>query len=61
MKVAMLRYAEGATSVRLPLRVMVHMVAALYGQTPESVRAWPADDFFDAMNFRMVTDVRKHG
>jgi deoxyribodipyrimidine photolyase-like uncharacterized protein len=55
MKVAMLRYAEGGVSVRLPFRVMVHMVAVLYGQSPESVRAWPADDFMDAMNFRMVT------
>ena len=53
----MLRYREGAT-VRLPFRVQVHMVAALYGQSPESVRAWPADDFMDALNFRTVTDVK---
>jgi len=57
MRVAMLRYREGAT-VRLPFRVQVHMVAALYGQSPESVRAWPADDFMDALNFRTVTDVK---
>ena len=53
----MLRYREGAM-VRLPFRVQVHMVAALYGQSPESVRAWPADDFMDALNFRTVTDVK---
>ena len=53
----MLRYREGAT-VRLPFRVQVHMVAALYGQSPAAVRAWPADDFMDALNFRLVTDVR---
>ena len=50
----MLRFAEGAT-VRLPFRVQVHMVAAVYGQTPEAVRAWPADDFMDALNYRTVT------
>ncbi len=44
--------------VKLPFAVQVHMVAALYGQTPESVRQWPADDFRDALNFRLVTDVR---
>lgn len=54
----MLRYREGGVPVRLPFRVQVHMVAALYGQTPEQVRAWPADDFMDAMNYRTVTDVR---
>ena len=53
----MLRYREGNT-VRLPFRVQVHMVAALYGQTPAEVRAWPADDFMDALNFRTVTDVK---
>jgi deoxyribodipyrimidine photolyase-like uncharacterized protein len=54
----MLRYKESGVPVRLPLEVQVHMVAVLYGQSPEKVRAWPADDFFDALNFRMVTDVR---
>lgn len=54
----MLRYREGSTPVKLPFRVQVHMVAALYGQTPEQVRTWPADDFMDALNFRTVTDVR---
>lgn len=51
----MLRYKEGAPSVRLPHRVLVHMVAAQYGKTPQEVRDWPADDFMDALNFRMVT------
>lgn len=54
----MLRYREGGVPVKLPFRVQVHMVATLYGQSPESVRAWPADDFMDALNFRMVTDVK---
>lgn len=54
----MMRYREGGVPVKLPFRVQVHMVAAIYGQTPEQVRAWPADDFMDAMNFRAVTDVR---
>jgi hypothetical protein len=58
MKVAMLRYREGNVPVKLPFRVQVHMVAALYGQSPEQVRDWPADDFMDALNFRQVTDVR---
>ena len=53
----MLRYREGTVPVKLPFRVQVHMVAALYGQSPKQVRAWPADDFMDALNFRMVTDV----
>jgi hypothetical protein len=57
MKVAMLRFREGNT-VKLPFRVQVHMVAALYGQSPAAVREWPADDFMDALNFRLVTDVR---
>lgn len=57
----MLRFNEGAT-VRLPFRVQVHMVAAVYGQSPEQVRAWPADDFLDALNFRPMTvpPVHKH-
>jgi hypothetical protein len=50
----MLRYLDG-TPTRLPLRVQVHMVAARYGQTPEQVRAWPADDFMDALNLLEVT------
>ena len=54
----MIRFTEGGVAVRLPLRVRVHMVAVLYGQSPEDVRQWPADDFFDALNFRLVTDVR---
>ncbi len=56
----MIRFAdpENKTPVKLPLRVRVHMVAALYGQSPAQVRQWPADDFMDALNFRPVTDVR---
>ena len=54
----MIRFREGEGMVRLPFAVQVHMVAVLYGQSPQAVRAWPADDFLDAMNFRLVTDVR---
>lgn len=54
----MLRYKESGVPVRLPFKVQVHMVAVLYGQTPEAVRQWPADDFLDALNYRLVTDVR---
>ena len=50
----MIRYAAGEPA-RLPFRVMVHIVAARYGQTPERVRSWPADDFLDAMNALGVT------
>ena len=53
----MIRYKEGGT-VRLPFAVQVHMVAVLYGQLPETIRQMPADDFMDALNFRLVTDVR---
>jgi hypothetical protein len=34
------------------------MVAARYGQRPDQVRDWPADDFLDAMNFLGVTGGR---
>lgn len=50
----MMRYADGQPT-RLPFRVEVHIVAARYGQTPAQVRAWPADDFKDALNFLQVT------
>lgn len=49
-----MRYQEGQPT-RLPIRVMVHMVAARYGTTPEAVRDWPADDFLDAVSFMGVT------
>ena len=52
------RYRTSEVPVRLPFRVQVHMVAVLYGQTPAQVRAWPADDFMDALNYRQVTDVK---
>jgi hypothetical protein len=49
-----MRYADGKP-VRLPYRVLVHMVAARYGMTPDQVRAWPADDFRDAVHFLGAT------
>lgn len=50
----MIMAAEGKP-VRLPVKVMVHVIAARYGQTPESVREWPADDFMDAGKYLKVT------
>lgn len=49
-----MKYREGKPT-RFPYRVMVHMVAARYGTTPEAVRSWPADDFADACAFLGVT------
>lgn len=51
----MLRYQNGE-AVRFPHRVQVHLVAARYGQTPEQVRDWPADDFMDALGVMGVTE-----
>jgi hypothetical protein len=45
--------------VRFPNRVLVHLVAATYGQTPDQVRRWPADDFRDAVHFLGVTHAGK--
>lgn len=50
----MLRYREGQ-AVRLPFTAQVHLVAARYGQSPEQVRDWPADDFMDALHFEGLT------
>jgi hypothetical protein len=50
----MLRYTNGQPT-RLPPRVLVHLVAARYGTTPEAVREWPADDYLDACAFLGVT------
>ena len=55
MKAALLRYRDGKAS-RMPTRVLVHIVAARYGTTPDRVREWPADDFLDACNYLGVTD-----
>lgn len=54
MKAALKRAARGEP-VKLPTRVLFHIVAATYGTTPEAVRAWPADDFADACSFLQVT------
>lgn len=40
----------------VPLGLLVHLVAARYGQSPDAVREWPADDFSDACNYLGVTD-----
>lgn len=50
----MIRYQEGK-STTLPHRVLIHVIAARYGQTPDQIRAWPADDFLDAISFLGVT------
>lgn len=49
-----MRYREGK-AVRLPFRAQVHLVAARYGQSPEQVRDWPADDFLDALLLEGLT------
>jgi hypothetical protein len=49
-----MRYEAGTRTV-LPHRVLVHIVAARYGQTPEQVRDWPADDFLDAIDYLNVS------
>lgn len=50
----MRRLAHGDPA-SLPPTVLVHMVAARYGQTPEAVRRWPADDFAMALSCMPVT------
>jgi hypothetical protein len=37
------------------MRVLYHVIAARYATTPAAVRAWPADDFLDALHFLGVT------
>jgi hypothetical protein len=54
VKAAIVRYRNG-TPTRFPLFVQVHMVAARYGQTPQQVREWPADDFLAACQLLGVT------
>lgn len=44
-------------SVRLPFRLATHLVAARYGVSPAAVRAWPADDFMDAIAMLPATGV----
>lgn len=50
-----MRYQDGQP-VKFPTRVLVHMVAARYGTSPDEVRDWPADDFLDAVQFLGVTN-----
>lgn len=54
MKAVLKRAARGEP-VRLPARILYHVVAARYGTTPDAVRSWPADDFADACSFLPVT------
>lgn len=54
MRAALDRYKRGRRT-RLPDRVLVHLVAARYGQAPESVREWSAQDYLDAVNLLEVT------
>jgi hypothetical protein len=39
----------------LPPDLLVHLVAARYGQTPAAVRAWPADDYLAALNMLPIS------
>ncbi len=47
--------ASNGATVRLPVRAMIHVVAARYGVSPEAVREWPASDYLDACSFLGVT------
>ena len=54
MRAAILKLAKGDRAA-VPYRLRLHLVAARYGQTPDQVRDWPADDFADACSFMEVT------
>lgn len=54
MKAVLLRLSKGERAT-LPPDLQVHLVAARYGQTPDQVRDWPADDFLRAVHFLKVT------
>lgn len=50
----MLMVREGQAAA-FPDDVAVFLVAAAYGQTPASVRRWPADDFARACGLLELT------
>jgi hypothetical protein len=54
VRAAIRRHARGEPA-RLPPWLLIHLVAARYGQTPASVREWPADDYLDALNALPIT------
>lgn len=53
----MMNYMQG-NAAKLPHEVLVHMVAARYGQDPEVVKDWATDTFMDAVNFLPITGGR---
>ena len=50
----MYRYPNGE-SASFPADVRVHLVAARYGLSPATVRAWSADDFVLACELLEIT------
>lgn len=48
--------AKAGTPARLPFDVLVHLVAARYGQSPAQVRRWPAADFAMALSLVDLTN-----
>ena len=54
MTLAVKRYGRGEPA-SFPAHVRIHLVAARYGQSPEQVRDWPADDFALACRLLEVT------
>lgn len=50
----MRRLAAGERAT-VPVRLGIHLIAARYGQTPESVRAWRVDDYIDALAMYAAT------
>ena len=54
MRAAIRRLARGEPA-RLPPELLIHLVAARYGQTPAAVRAWPADDYLAALNMLPIS------
>lgn len=50
MRTAVRNIARGKKAT-LRGELAVHMVASAYGQSPEAVREWPAEDYLNALEF----------
>jgi hypothetical protein len=50
----MKKYGRGEPAT-FPVDVLVHLVAAAYGQAPADVRDWPATDFRIACRLLEIT------
>lgn len=56
MRTAVLAMVTGEATMP-PFRLQVHLVAARYGQRPDQVREWPADDFLEAVAVLPATGI----